>query len=254
MKKRILLILFVLVLSLAGLAGCKGHEEEQVPDDVPYVNPVVSQGKNIFVSLPLDRSIAENHVRISGLTTLDKIKVEVYDEAGNLLNENNTNIELFNEDGTLANSENGDSSTWKSFNKYLYFNKKPATASGTVKIFSDEKNMVKINIQFISRLKEEEVIKVLYPEENETQKGVIRVYGYASVYDGLLKYEVRDKNGKVLAEGNIQATSGKPDTGLFAKDISLDADSQEVTLILTEAETFEGKEPAVIEIPVQYQK
>lgn len=254
MKKWMTLILiFAFVLALAGCQPSDPKDTE-TPEEAPQINPFVSQNKDIFVSLPLENSVAENHVRINGLTTLKELYVEVYDSSGNLLNENNINVELFIDDEILVHGDTIDLGMWKTFNKYLYFSKKPKTATGTVKIFSNKDNVVEIGIQFIRRLGEEEGIKVLSANVSDKQKDTIRVYGYASVYNGILEYEIKDQNGKVVADGQIQATSGKPDTGLFATDIPLNIDPQDATLILKETETFEGEEPAVIEVLIPYQK
>lgn len=244
MKSKILLFILSIIILTLVLVGCNNKKEEQTTEEDTYVSPVVSQNKDIFVYLPFDNTVAENYIRINGLTALNKLQVEVYDSSGNLLNENNTNVELTNTE---------EKNTWKVFNKYLYFNKKPATSSGYVKIFSDENNMVKVNVKFINRLKENESIKVIYPEENSVQKGKIRVYGYASVYEGIINYQIKDKNGKILSKGEIQVTTSKPDTGIFAKDISLETDSTEITLILTEKDNPEGSLVSV-EIPIKYEK
>lgn len=254
MKKILLPISLIMVLLLA-VTGCSNTQEKtNQPDAIQYVSPISSQNKDIFVSLPMEYEVVENHVQINGLTTLNEIKAEVYDGTGTLLNEDNIDIELFDENGNFIDKNTTETTTWKSFNKYLYFSKKPSTASGKVKIYSDEKNYVEVSIKFVKRLEENEQIKVLYPEANATQKGVIRVYGYASVYEGTVNYRVKGSDGTVLAEGKITSTSGAPDTGLFAKDISLEGNSQNVTLELYAIDASNGEETSKIEIPIKYQK
>jgi len=253
--KKIISILLIMVLTL-GVTGCSNTQKKDTqPDEIQYVSPIASHNKDIFVSLPMEYEIVENHVQINGLTTLNEIKVEVYDDAGTLLNENNTNIELFGEDGNLIDKSTKESTTtWKSFNKYLYFSKKPTTASGKVKIYSSENNYIEIMIKFVKRLEGDEQIKVIYPETDATQKGTIRVYGYASVYDGIINYKVKDTDENVLANGQIKSTSGAPDTGLFAKDISINSKSQKVILELSAKNLTDEKGTSNIEIPIQYQK
>lgn len=252
--KKLLSILLISVLTM-GIVGCNNENKtEEKLDEIQYISPIASQNKDIFVSLPMEYDVVENHIQINGLTTLNSVKVEVTDEAGTLLNENNTEIELFDEEGVMINKDTKETSTWKSFNKYLYFNKKPATSTGKVKIFSSEDNVIEIMVKFVKRLEADEQIKVLYPEANATQKGAIRVYGYASVYDGLINYKVKDKDGNVLADGEIKSTSGAPDTGLFAKDIPLEAESQYVTLELSATDATSGEKVSKIELPIKYQK
>lgn len=252
--KKILALSLITVL-LFGAVGCSSTQKNETkPDEIQYVSPIISHDKDIFVSLPMEYDIVENHVQINGLTTLNEVKVEVYDDASTLLNENNINVELFDENGNFIDKNTKETTVWKSFNKYLYFNKKPSTSFGKVKIYSNEKNYVEIPIKFIKRLEANEQIKVLYPEANTTQKGVIRVYGYASVYEGTVNYRVKGSDGTVLAEGKITSTSGAPDTGLFAKDISLEGNSQNVTLELYAIDASNGEETSKIEIPLKYQK
>lgn len=253
MKK--ILVLALITGLILGIAGCNSTSEEDTkPDEIQYVSPVISPNKDIFISLPMEYDVVENHVQINGLTTLNELKVEVYDEAGTLLNENNIDIELFDENGNLITKNTQETTVWKSFNKYLYFNKKPSTSSGKVKVYSDEKNYVEIPIKFIKRLEANERIKVLYPEPNTTQKGTVRVYGYSSVYEGVVNYKIKDSNGNVLAEGQIMSTSAAPDTGLFAKDIPLETESQDIVLELYATSATSGEEIPKVEIPIKYQK
>lgn len=252
--RKILSVILIIIL-LLGAVGCGTTQEKNTRhDEIQYISPISSHNKDIFVSLPMEYDIVENHIQINGLTTLNEVKAEVYDETGTLLNENNIDIELFDENGNFIDKNTKETTAWKSFNKYLYFNKKPTTSSGKVKIYSDEQNYVEIAIKFVKRLEGDEQIKVLYPEPNANQKGVIRVYGYASVYEGVVNYRIKGANGNVLAEGQIMSTSGAPDTGLFAKDIPLEAESQGVTLELYAVSAANGEEISKIEIPIKYQK
>lgn len=252
--KKILALSLITVL-LFGAVGCSSTQKNETkPDEIQYVSPITSHDKDIFVSLPMEYDIVENHVQINGLTTLNEVKVEVYDDAGTLLNENNINVELFDENGNFIDKNTKETTVWKSFNKYLYFNKKPSTSFGKVKIYSNEKNYVEIPIKFIKRLEANEQIKVLYPEANASQKGAVRVYGYSSVYEGVVNYRIKDTKGNVLAEGQIMSTSGTPDTGLFAKDIPLEVKSQDIVLELYATSAANGEEISKIEIPLKYQK
>jgi hypothetical protein len=252
--RKILLVTLIMVLLLEAVGCSNTQEKDTKSDEIQYVSPISSHNKDIFVSLPMEYDIVENHIQINGLTTLNEIKVEVYDGTGTLLNENNIDIELFDENGNFIDKNTKETTAWKSFNKYLYFNKKPTTSSGKVKIYSDKQNYIEIAIKFIKRLETDEQIKVLYPEPNASQKGVIRVYGYASVYEGVINYRVKGSDGNVLTEGQIMSTSGAPDTGLFAKDIPLEAKSQDIVLELYATSAANGEEVSKIEIPLKYQK
>jgi hypothetical protein len=70
----------------------------------------------------------------------------------------------------------------------------------------------------------------------------------------VINYRVKGSDGNVLTEGQIMSTSGAPDTGLFAKDIPLEAKSQDIVLELYATSAANGEEVSKIEIPLKYQK
>lgn len=80
------------------------------------------------------------------------------------------------------------------------------------------------------------VVKVINPKSKDAQKkifidqpvqnqvinhNVIKLMGFASVYEATLNYRLNDTNNKILDQGFIQTTAGAPDYGYFEKDVKL---------------------------------
>ncbi|QUH21937.1 Gmad2 immunoglobulin-like domain-containing protein [Alkaliphilus sp. B6464] len=225
MKKNSLLLL--LIVLVVGLVGCAKSYPNLNQVDTPEINEqenknkvvILSENKDILLETPFEMIKIDNKIQIKGLTSLNSLNVDVLDDNNNVLNKEDKVIEI---------TESHDS--WNHFNKYLYFFDTPQTKKGKVRIYSSDENYVEVPVVFEKMIEEGKSIKLIYPAREIDQKGTVKVLGYASVWEGSVEYKITKENGEVITKGAIQATTAAPDTGIFAKDIKLDIESQSIIL------------------------
>lgn len=81
---------------------------------------------------------------------------------------------------------------------------------------------------------------------------LIHVTGIARVFEGVMNYELRDQEGKVLKSGFIQIAAGGPDWGYFSLDLTgseLPSDSAELVLFQESAKDCSKQDE--VRLPVQ---
>jgi len=82
-------------------------------------------------------------------------------------------------------------------------------------------------ILIASDVKKDELnnIILLRPNGKEAIGDTLTIEGYARVFEANVNYEVVDKNGRILDDGFITASSGAPEFGFFSKEILFSKDA-----------------------------
>lgn len=100
---------------------------------------------------------------------------------------------------------------------------------------------------------EELNIVVFDPKENAKISSPFDVTGKARVFESVVSLRLKDKNGKILFQGVIDAKS--PDVGqfgLFQEEITYETNQSEGTLEVFESSAKDGSEINKVEIPVKF--
>ena len=219
--KKILLILSMTLM----LSGCSNTEENSESTNPETTDPpiIVEQEKEIItlsrgndILLEQSTTVVKNKMQINGLTTFETLNITIKDDAGNLLNSKNTTIDT-------TEKEN----SWRQFVKYLYLDKMPQSETGVLTIYSDADNYVTLPINFEPY--EDKPITILYPTREMEQTNFIRVVG-KTFSEKSIQYTIESLTGDVIKSGEIAPTNVWPDLGVFAIDIPLEVESQDLYL------------------------
>lgn len=95
-----------------------------------------------------------------------------------------------------------------------------------------------------------QAIVVLEPKPQQAVRSPLRIAGHARVYEGTVRFELVDAQGRVLGQGFTTATAGAPEVGYFSAELSFTAPAQQGagTLRVFGDDPRDGKRAGLVEI------